>query len=153
MEVNHSCYATAETFLEEHEHVLKMCCRIRKGLGNDIETDRLRSYAEWFQKTYLEPHFEIEENYVFPILGSNARVKKALANHRRIKRLLSCSCEDLKVLNLLEEELAAHVRFEERTLYKEFSEVAGAPQLQKLEQINDSFKAGDEEWEDKFWLE
>ena len=111
METTHSCYAGAETLLEDHDHVLKMCCRIRNGLLNGVETIRLRKYADWFLERYLEPHFEIEEEHIFPILGTNARVKKALANHRRIKRLLSCSCENLKVLNLLEEELASHVRF------------------------------------------
>ena len=153
METTYSCYAAAETFLEEHDHVLKMCCRIRKGLHGDIETSRLKNYLEWFQKVYLEPHFELEENYVFPILGTNARVKKALANHRRIKRLLSCSCEDIKVLNLLEEELAAHVRFEERTLYKEFSEVADQQQLRKLEELHKRLEAEEDDWKDKFWLE
>ena len=137
---------------EEHEQVLQLCSRIREGLNRKVETSRIRSYADWFKENYLEPHFEIEESLVFPVLGTNMRVKRALANHRRIIRLLSCSCEDIKVLNLLEEELSTYVRFEERILYREIGKVSTPEKLAEIEKHHQGISFNDLEWEDRFWL-
>lgn len=136
--------------IEEHNNVLQLCSRIREGLRNDVKLERIRAYTDWFQSTFLEPHFEFEEKFIFPILGSNIRVKRALANHRRIRKLLSCSCEDDKVLNLLEEELTSHIRFEERILLKDFKDVKKIKEIQKKHQTN-SFS--DKDWKDPFWLD
>lgn len=134
--------------LNEHHHALLVCTRIREGLENDVELERIRAYTNWFQKKYLEPHFEIEEKFIFPKLGYNVRVKRALANHRRIRKLLSCGCEDQRVLNLLEEELAAHIRFEERVLFKEIS---NKKELAQIEKRHQSISFSDEDWKDQFW--
>ncbi|PKD19442.1 hypothetical protein APR41_15900 [Salegentibacter salinarum] len=134
--------------LEEHHHALQVCSRIREGLENDVELERIRAYMNWFQKNYLEPHFEIEEKYIFPKLGYNVRVKKALANHRRIRKLLSCGCADEKVLNLLEEELSAHIRFEERILFKEIN---NKKELAEIEKQHHTISFSGEDWEDQFW--
>ena len=136
---------------EEHARVLEVCQRIRTGLLKNVEATRMRSYAEWFKKEYLEKHFRAEEELIFPLLGNNARVKKALANHRRILKLLSCSCDDIKVLNLLEEELSTYIRFEERILYKEIYSGAPAEKLLSLEKKLEKIPFNDLEWEDPFW--
>lgn len=134
--------------LEEHHHALLLCTRIRKGLEKDVELERIRAYTDWFQATYLDPHFEIEEKYIFPILGNNMRVRRALANHRRIRKLLSCSCENDRVLNLLEEELTSHIRFEERILFKEITNIEKLTEVEKQHQI---IPFVDEDWKDRFW--
>ncbi len=141
-----------KSLTNEHKHTLEFCARIRKGLHRNIETVRIRKYIDWFEKNYLEPHFELEEQYIFPVLGNNARVKKALANHRRIRRLLSCSCTDEKVLNLLEEELATYIRFEERTLYKEIRMAASVEELSRINQHHDSIDFSENAWKDIFWV-
>lgn len=142
---------TLESLTREHSYAFDFCTRIREGLNRNVETGRIRKYIDWFEKNYLVPHFEFEEQYVFPVLGNNARVKKALANHRRIRRLLSCSCTDEKVLTLLEEELATYIRFEERTLYNEIKPVAGAEKLAEIKRHHDKFEFSDG-WKDRFWI-
>src|SRR5690606_1209047 len=112
----------------------RLCSRIREGLHRKVNTQRIRDYVEWFKTHYLNPHFEIEKRHVFPILGMNFRVKRALANHRRINRLLTCSCEDLKVLSLLEEELATFVRYEEQILYQKIRAKVSDDKLLEIEQ-------------------
>ena len=139
-----------EPIIEEHNHALLLCSRIREGLQKDVKLGRIRAYTDWFQSTCLEPHFEIEEKYLFPVLGSNVRVKRALANHRRIRKLLSCSCEDDKVLNLLEEELTSHIRFEERVLLKDFK---NGKKLKEIQKKHQEIPYTDEDWEDRFWLD
>ena len=61
--INFSIKNNAElnTVLEEHHHALQVCSRIREGLENDVDLERIRAYINWFQTNYLEPHFEIEE--------------------------------------------------------------------------------------------
>lgn len=74
--------------IEEHDEVILLCERIREGLQNKTEEKRIKNYIDWFKECYLDPHFEIEKKYIFPILGNtNVRVKRALANHRRLNRL------------------------------------------------------------------
>ena len=136
----------------EHRQALQLCDNIRKGLLKNVQQERIRRYTDWFKKKYLDPHFELEERHVFPLLGSNVRVKKALANHRRINKLLSCDCDNERVLNLLEEELRTYVRFEERVLYKEIAQNASFESWAVLDRHHDSIKFSEDDWEDKFWI-
>ena len=144
---------TLEPLKEEHRQLLQLCEHVRIGLSMGVETSRIREYAEWFKKEILEPHFEAEEQFLFPLLGRNARVKKALANHRRILRLLSCSCEDVKVLNLLEEELETYIRFEEKTLFSEYKSGDTKLALEQCEQHHGEILCSEDEWKDPFWLQ
>lgn len=136
----------------EHGFLLELCARIRKGLDLNVESKRIRNYVDWCKKKFLKPHFELEEEIILSVLGKNVRSKKAFANHRRINRLLSCSCEDLKVLNLLEEELGTHIRFEEAVLYQEIKVVAGAEDLLENKREQESTFLDVMDWPDKFWL-
>src|SRR5690606_23348166 len=93
--------------IEEHNEVILLCERIRFGLKNEIEFQRMKNYVDWFKEKYLDPHFEIEKEYIFPILGiNNVRVKRALANHRRLNRLFAETTDLNKILNKIEEELS-----------------------------------------------
>lgn len=137
----------------EHELALTLCFRIRKGLLKKVHTQRIRNYVDWFRAQFLDPHFELEKQHIFPILGNNARVKRALANHRRIDRLLTCSCEDIKVLSLLEEELATLIRFEERTLYHKLRQTVTPEKLQEIKRRSEIQLDSNDLWEDQFWKE
>lgn len=135
----------------EHRQVLQLCENIRKGLRKNIEKERIRNYTNWFKSNYLDPHFKLEEQYIFPLLGNNVRVKKALANHRRINRLLSCDCDNERVLNLLEEELSTYIRFEERVLFKDLTKILNPEDLLVLKKHHENFFFSEDDWEDKFW--
>lgn len=137
----------------EHYLLLSLSWKIRESLKNNIEPVRIKSYIDWIREHYLEPHFAMEEQYIFPVLGNqNVRVKKALANHRRIRRLFDDTTELFRSLNRLEEELGRYIRFEERTLYNEIQKVATKKQLAEIEKHHQNLKFSDEDWEDKFWV-
>jgi len=137
---------------EEHFDALFFGWKMAEGLRSGIATKRLKAYADWFLKTYLIPHFEIEKKYVFPILGkNNVRVKKALANHRRLLRLFKNTDEVFRSLNRIEDEIGRYIRFEERVLYEQIQEKASPQQLKKIKEQHDKLKISDEEWEDRFW--
>ncbi|MDQ7916483.1 hemerythrin domain-containing protein [Mesonia sp. MT50] len=142
-----------EPVSEEHYKVLFFGWKISEGLRNGVETARIKAYADWFQKNYLEPHFEIEKKFLFPILGlKNVRVKKALANHRRLMRLFNETEEVNKALNRIEEEVGRYIRFEERVLYNEIEAAASKEQLQEIEMQHQKIDLSDQTWKDEFWV-
>ncbi|HEX9151928.1 MAG TPA: hypothetical protein VF842_07585 [Flavobacterium sp.] len=77
-------------------------------------------------------------------------VKRALIEHRRLKRLFRQTSDLEKFLGHIEEELAAHIRFEERILFAEVQKRASAAQLAKINEIH-SVEAFVEKEDDVFW--
>lgn len=135
----------------DHHHSLLLCWKIREGFKRNIDIPRIKRYANWFWQTHLVDHFAIEEQYIFPILGNDHElVKKALTEHRRLKRLFSDDTEIWRSLNLIEEELDSHIRFEERVLFNEVQKIATAGQLALIDEHH-SDSAHCEDWEDEFW--
>lgn len=127
-------HSTLQPLSRDHHHGLQLCWKIRAGLKLQIEPERIKNYADWFYLHHLLPHFEIEEKYIFPILDEgNDLVKKALAEHRRIRRLFQTETELYKNLNSIEEILESHIRFEERILFNEIQSVATSEQLKEIQ--------------------
>ena len=135
----------------DHHHGLLLCWKIRQGITLNAEPERIKKYLDWFWMSYLKPHFEIEEMYVFPVLGNeNELVKQALAEHRRLKRLFENEDDLSKTISLIEEELEKHIRFEERVLFNEIEKVASSEQLLQIE-MDSSDKSFYENLSDPFW--
>ena len=121
----------------EHHHGLLLCWKIRTGIKRQIEPERIKKYSDWFYTSQLLPHFELEEQHIFTLLGNeNELVKKALSEHRRLKRLFESETEVMKNLTLIEEELESHIRFEERVLFNEIQLIATEEQLQEIKRIH-----------------
>lgn len=141
-----------QPFSREHHHGLLLSWKIRKGLTSGIEHERIKRYADHFFETSLFPHFEDEEKYVFSVLGNDHElVKKALAEHRRLTRLFKNKTDLARALSQIEEELEAHIRFEERILLPEIQKNATKKDLQLIAEHHEEIKAN-EDWEDQFWL-
>ncbi|MGC1204757.1 MAG: hemerythrin domain-containing protein [Flavobacteriaceae bacterium] len=135
----------------EHHHGLLLSWKIRSGFSKNIDPKRIKIYADWFFKTHLIPHFEKEEAHIFTILNEdNDLIKKAMADHRRLKRLFTEPDDAAKALNKIEEELDKHIRFEERVLFPEIQKVATKDQLTLIEGIH---QEGDfiDKLDDEFW--
>lgn len=135
----------------EHHHGLLLSWKIRSGFSKNIDPKRIKIYADWFFKTHLIPHFEKEEAHIFTILNEdNDLIKKAMADHRRLKRLFTELDDAAKALNKIEEELDKHIRFEERVLFPEIQKVATKDQLTLIEGIH---QEGDfiDKLDDEFW--
>lgn len=135
----------------QHHFGLLFSWKIRKGFQNNIEIGRMQEYAKWFYKHEITPHFHDEEKYVFPILDKeNELIERALKEHRRIKRLFNDTKDPEKSLSKLEEELDAHIRFEERILFNEIQKFATEAQLAKIEEIHSDLKKTPD-YRDPFW--
>lgn len=78
-------------------------------------------------------------------------VKRAIKEHRRLKRFFTSSDRIAINLSLIEEELVAHIRFEERELFNFIQEVADKDQLALIELTHQKIP-NPEAWEDEFWV-
>jgi len=135
----------------EHHHGLLFCWKIRRGLKKSVEIERIKAYADWFFKNNLSKHFNIEEEFIFKLLGNNHDlVQKALTDHRRLVRLFEDTVNVEKSLNQLEEELEKHIRFEERILFPEIQKIVSEHELELAMKIH-SEEIVCEDWGNEFW--
>ena len=135
----------------EHHQSLLLSWKIRTGLNKNVGTARIKKYADWFFKEHIQPHFKIEEKYIFPVLGdTHELVKRALAEHRRLTRLFEEKDGSDKTLGLIEQALESHIRFEERVLFNKIQDVATPKQLALIAKHHAETKF-QENTEDEFW--
>ena len=141
-----------ETFSKEHSLSLQLCWKIRRGIAKGVSFDRIKKYSDWYYTTYLTPHFDAEEKYVYPILGmKDPMVKKMLSSRRRLDRLFLGNQKPPEIaLSLGEEKLEKHIRFEEHKLFKRIQEEASAEQLKAVEKLYEK-QTFEENEEDIFW--
>ncbi|MGB5362412.1 MAG: hemerythrin domain-containing protein [Aureibaculum sp.] len=134
----------------EHHHGLLLSFKIREGLKKKIAPSRIKKYTDWFWESHLQSHFDFEEKYIFPILGkNNDLIKRALQEHTRLKQLFFSADKVKENLLLIEQELTAHIRFEERILFTEIESVASEDELHMI--ASEHSKVITDEWQDEFW--
>ncbi|WP_018342327.1 hemerythrin domain-containing protein [Cytophaga aurantiaca] len=137
--------------IQEHHRGLILCHNIHQGLRKNIEPERIQKYCAWFFKEHIEAHFNVEEQYIFPLLGnSHPFVKKALREHRKIKRLIYESEDVMKSINLLEELMEAHIRFEEKNVFTELKKIT-TTEFKNALRNNFRTATNVNEWSDIFW--
>lgn len=135
----------------DHHHGLLLSWKIRTGLARQVETARIKRYVDWFYRNHLIFHFEMEENNIFPLLGENHEmVRRALAEHGRLKELFESDTAAEENLLAIERTLEEHIRFEERVLFNEIQQYVSTEQLQVLEGLHTGERIRDD-WEDEFW--
>ncbi|MDQ6532146.1 hemerythrin domain-containing protein [Flavobacterium sp. LHD-85] len=134
----------------DHQQSLELCWVIREGIRQNVDSERIKKYANWYYINELEPHFEIEKEYIFPILGmENEMVKKVLTQHRRLKKHFTKEIEVEKALSRIEEELEVLIRYEEKNIFQAIKKNISSFEIS----LNDSFleKQDHQEWNDVFW--
>lgn len=144
-------HETLQPLSREHHHSLLLCWKIRTGLSNGTKPQRIKKYVDWFVENHIIPHFNAEEAYIFPILGmDHGMTKRAMAEHRRLKRLFKDKEEIVKSLSLIEEELEGHIRYEERVVFPEIQEIATEDQLELISTLHKESSFIDNTT-DEFW--
>lgn len=123
------------------------------GLKLNIPEERIKKFSDFAFENFIKSHFEFEEKHIFPLMGlEHPLIKKARAEHRRICRLFTDPGNIMRSLSLLEEELDAHIRFEERVLFNEIQNHLSAEDLQVLEtQYMQHTAPKFLNWKDEFW--
>lgn len=138
------------SFSRDHHYGLLLSWKIREGFRRNIELNRMKTYTDWFFDNYLKPHFEAEEEYMFPILSEeNKNRRRAVSEHKKLERLFKEEPDAKRALSLIEEKLEEHIRFEERVLFNEIQSIATEAQLQRIDEIHETLP--EENWKDEFW--
>lgn len=106
----------------QHHTALVLAKRAQRiGTDNTEATCQFMAHAvETFERE-LEPHFRVEEDALLPLLtivGESERVRRTLAEHEELRRLVNrLRAQDATSLRLFGAALETHVRFEERELF------------------------------------
>ena len=143
--------AALTSLSHDHHHALSLCRKIKTGFSKGVSAERIKSYADWFYKNHLVPHFEMEEKFLFPILGNgNKLIQQAVEEHRILKKLFSDATQVEHSLKEIQQVLEKHVRFEERVLFSEIEKAATAEHLEKIANIHQPERFTENEV-DQFW--
>ncbi|WP_318271482.1 hemerythrin domain-containing protein [Sphingobacterium cellulitidis] len=137
---------------KEHHFSLLICWKIRRGLELNIDPSRIAKYLIYSWENHLSKHFQIEEDYVFPVLSSsNKLILDAIADHKTLKRLIFTENHNIKSLNRIEEKLESHIRMEERQLFPLIQSVATDSQMEIIN-VKHNHPIHELPWEDEFWV-
>ena len=116
----------------EHHTALSLSVRIARIADAEAEAALLIRVPAVFDAE-LEPHFQEEEQGLMPALvaaGELALVSRTLAEHGAMRNLMThIRSGDVVSLKLFGQQLAAHVRFEERELFATAQDVLSADYL------------------------
>jgi hypothetical protein len=144
-------YNALQQYSREHHHALLLCWKIKVGFSKGVSAKRIKIYSDWFYKNHLIKHFEMEEKYIYPILGiENKLIRKAVEEHKLLSNLFADTLQIENSQKQIQTELEKHIRFEERTLFNEIQNSATQEQLEKIKQIHYDEKFVDN-LQDVFW--
>lgn len=142
----------------EHHYGLLFCWKIRIGLNNGIDTERMIRYVDYFWKGHLQHHFKEEEELLFNQVN-DVLCEQGKVEHVELETLINSLLghtsvnerEDLLSLIVL---LKAHIRYEERVLFPFFEENLSELQLTEIGQrldkkVEDNFA---DNYGDEFWI-
>ena len=144
-------HQSLQEYSKDHYQALSLCLKIQKGFSKEVSIDRIKRYVDWFYNTHIIEHFQLEEKYVFPVLGSNHElVIKALEQHKSLLSLFTDTSNIEKSLKGIQVQLKNHVRFEERILFNEIQSKANKQELEMIEKYHRVEKFEDN-LSDIFW--
>ena len=135
----------------EHHHGLLLCWKIKTGFSKGVSITRMKLYLDWFFNNHLQPHFEIEERYIFPILGNeNILIKQAIEEHKLITALF-CNTSQIEIsIKQIQVDLEKHIRFEERVLFNEIQKATSPENIDFINKLHSGEKFR-ENTTDVFW--
>lgn len=111
-----------QSLSREHHAALKLAKACERAVDAGQLDETCRRVVNAFANE-LEPHFQVEENELLPLLAGTQM--RALAEHAGLRALageLRLRC-DAETLQRFGRSLAAHVRFEERELFPALEEL------------------------------
>ncbi len=144
-------------FSKDHHFGLLLVWKIRQGLKNNIELDRLSRYILYYFENDLKCHFEEEEKLLFEKLNEQSELRKqAEADHAIIFQLveeIKQNNTDSKLIGQFADKLEAHIRFEERELFNYIQVCLNENELVDItKQFFRRVYDVDKSWHDDFWI-
>lgn len=145
------------SFSRDHHFGLLLVWKIRHGLKNAVNAERISNYVLYFFKEDLEKHFKDEEELLFSQLPVDDNLRlKAEQDHQVVYKLVTAIGENkgnTALLNQLADELERHIRFEERELFNHLQSQIAIGDLEKIaNRFSNNGESINGKWEDAFWL-
>jgi hemerythrin-like domain-containing protein len=143
----------------EHHFGLLFCWKIRKGLSNGTDPQRMTRYLVYFWEEHLKEHFKLEEDLLFKRV-QGVLCTQALNEHLELQKIIGqllngTAYHSSDLLEQLIELLARHIRFEERVLFPFLEQSLDADQLREiggnLQVLHSDEKKDD--YADEFWVD
>ena len=135
----------------EHHDGLMCCFKIRNGLAKNIALKRISEYVHWFCKEHLEPHFQLEEQHIFPLLPAAHELnQRAAEEHALLRSYFNRDDFTADELIAFEQLLEKHIRFEERVMFNVIQESSTDEQLKEAMKLHTESDHCDV-WPDVFW--
>lgn len=124
----------------QHQHVLALCVRLDRAMhAGEIDVEAWQEEIQDAFEHEISIHFSAEEKEVFPVAerfpGLQDLVQQLLAEHAALRDLFARACArqlDRPTLAAFVEQLAHHIRKEERQLFEGLQKVMSAEQLAAL---------------------
>ena len=126
--------------LSEEHHLGLVLARKAKMAANgqgDYEAEAVWEEIDNKFISELEPHFQIEENFLAPPMlahGEDELIARFYKEHEELREMVNPSQErSLALLKKFGEKLDNHIRFEERQLFEKAQEKLSADELKAIE--------------------
>ena len=134
------------------------CWKIRQGLKNNIQPERICEYVKYFWHQNLQRHFLEEEKILFAPI-KDRQVKRAINEHKQIRHQIEDLTNNLgkndvqKSLARIADMVNDHVRYEERELFPHLERKLSKEQLANIgKQIQKQYSSSlTDQYEDEFW--
>ncbi|MGV3539222.1 MAG: hemerythrin domain-containing protein [Rufibacter sp.] len=119
----------------EHHFGLLFCWKIRQGLNKGTDLNLLRAYVRYFWDTILKAHCQEEEVLLARLLPQDHDVRLRLEEeHRLMEKLVDLiqegSPRNKDLFKVLDKDLTAHIRWEERELFPYLQTLVPAEELE-----------------------
>ena len=145
-------------FSREHHSSLLFCWKIRQGLKNNLQPQRICDYIQYYWQQNLQPHFREEEKILFAPI-KDRQVQRAINEHKQIRRQIEGLANNLAKIDIqknlarIADMVDDHVRYEERTLFPHLEKKLNKEQLKNIgEQIQKQYSSPlIDQYEDEFW--
>lgn len=138
-------------YSKDHHQALLLCWKIQVGFSKGIAAERIKKYSDWFYKNHILEHFQLEEKYLFPVLGNeNKLIVQALEEHKILLALFTEPTQIETSLKQIQTLLKSHIRFEEQILFNEIQRAATQEELEQIEKVHSNKKYTDN-LKDVFW--
>ncbi|WMJ73603.1 hemerythrin domain-containing protein [Cytophagaceae bacterium ABcell3] len=136
----------------DHHFGLLLVWKIRQGLKNKTEINRIIDYIFYVYNEDLKEHFEEEEFIFYKYFQNDELCGKAVKDHEQIhQQITALSTEDPSSLYDFAKLLEDHIRFEERILFNHIQQKLSEKELLCIEKAEEKKRTLDDAWPDHFW--
>lgn len=135
----------------EHHDGLVFALRLQKGFAKKASLKDIQDYAFWLWNQHLIPHFEMEDQHLFPKFDEKQPlIKKAKQQHKDLKALFELQSKNYDDFKSIYELFQNHIQLEEREIFNLLQEQLDSQQLKEFHRQHDTQQSC-ELWPNPFW--